>query len=203
MALQIDRLALWKEKPRAAEMDPDSAWLRAGTGGPGPRPGVRAPRGRALRPPVWGSWGTESNKLKERASCWFDPGGPARGGRTDPDTLCLPIHPVRRRGRRPGPLCASRRGDGPALCRTVADSGCAPRWERELRRRPGPRRVGPASGDLGGGGAGGSAREEPPPRGPRPSGRRGPAFLVPLPCCYCDSVDWCFSGRGGEGMGGG
>lgn len=62
MALQIDRrLALWKEKPCVAEMDPDSARLRGGN------PGREAARP-GPEPPSAGSWGTESSKLKERAS---------------------------------------------------------------------------------------------------------------------------------------
>lgn len=46
MALQIDRLALWKEKPRGAEVDPGSAGSAAEAAGPGPgRAPVRAPGG--------------------------------------------------------------------------------------------------------------------------------------------------------------
>lgn len=66
MALQIDRLALWKEKPCAAEMDPDSAWLRGGNWRPGTQAGsARAP---GPGPPVRARGGTEGNKLTEKAS---------------------------------------------------------------------------------------------------------------------------------------
>lgn len=57
MALQIDRLALWKEKPRGAEVDPGSAGSAAEAAGPRPRPGPRP-----------GSRGRESSKINERAS---------------------------------------------------------------------------------------------------------------------------------------
>lgn len=42
MALQIDRLALWKEKPAGAGVDPDSAGCAAGAAARDPG---RAPRG--------------------------------------------------------------------------------------------------------------------------------------------------------------
>lgn len=65
---------------------------------------------------------------------------------------------------------------------------------------PAPGRVRPANSGLGGGGTRRSHREEPPPRGPSLSGRRGPAFLLPLSCCYCDSFDYMHFTAGGGGM---
>lgn len=62
---------------------------------------------------------------------------------------------------------------------------------------PAPGRVRPANSGLGGGGTRRSHREEPPPRGPSLSGRRGPAFLLPLSCCYCDSFDYMHFTAGG------
>lgn len=123
MALQIDRLALWKEKPRGAEVDPGSAGSAAEAAGPRPRPGPGA-----------GSGGRESSKINERASRPCDQ-AVAVGGvcRLTNSLLCIPR--FKRDGSRPSPLCASGRGTA-GFVQALAARVCAFPGERDHPHSP-------------------------------------------------------------------
>lgn len=206
MALQIDRLALWKEKPYGAKADPRLRSAPAEAARPRPAPGVGAPRGRAGSPAA-GSKGLGSSRVKAGA-----PREPAPGGRSRPGCRLTPSlphsHPPTQPPRPisatagrflPGPPVAEMPGfvqDGRELgVYRSLESWAPPRSPRSDRDQARPAR-------RCSGGANGSPREEPPlARGPGLSGRRGPTFSFLSPTVTVTSLSVYWRGRvGGEGL---